>query len=167
MLLHFLAGSYAHTCSPLHSTGHPHTVLHSLSWFYTFPAHPCTLLHSIAYPHILLHSLTHPHILLHSLTNLHLYIVSGLTTLRPYTCCQKFTVSMITPPTRPCTWSHISSFQGNPHTQTLHTVSLVHSLQGKPFPDPTPGVPCPQSPWWPRHLPCTWGHGYPPSRPCT
>ena len=44
---------------------------------------------------------------------------------------------MITPPTRLCTWSH---------TQTLHLVSLVHSLQGKPLPDPTHALTCPQSP---------------------
>ena len=121
-------------------------VLHSL----THLAYSYTPLHTIEHSYIPSHTLTHSYTPSQAYTCGHMYIVSGLTTLRPLTCCHKFTVSMVTPPTRPCTWSHISSFQGNLHTQTLHIVSLVHSLQGEPFPDPTPGVTCPQSPQGPH-----------------
>ena len=33
---------------------------------------------------------------------------------------------------RPCTWGHISSFQGNRLSQTLHLVSHIHILHGDP-----------------------------------
>jgi len=171
----------SHTLSLHHTLFHtftltltlPCTFLHTLTLsctLLTIPHMPsCTLilphilLNTLTLPCTLLNSLSHPHTLLHSLTNIHLWSPVHCLRVRPYTFCHKFTVSMITPPTRPCTWSHISSFQGNPHIQTLHIMSLVHSRWDRPLPDPTPAVTCPVSTVTSHHLPCTWGHGDPPS----
>ena len=119
---------------------------------------PHILLNTLTLPCTVLNSLSHPHTLLHSLTNIHLWSPVHCLRVRPYASCHKFTVSMITQPTRLCTWSHISSFQGNPHIQTLHIVSLAHYTCSHMSTVSTVTS---------HHLPCTWGHGDPPSTPFT
>ena len=76
----------------------------------------------------------------------------GLSPPRPCTCRHISTVSRVTPHSRPFSWGHTSSLNGETLPQALYLASQVHTPGWPHLPDSTPRLTRPQSPWWP-HLP--------------